>query len=377
MSLGDLGGTFHDLLYPKSGLVAEHKAFIKMQAARMARRYAIDPVEVESRAIAIAVAAENSYSPDLGLFENYLAVRFKELHRVYSETHLLVPTGITRADIKAEKAEAAGEKVDIDFPGPYPANFPGPRLIIDRQWHRVWDFTSDLFNDIAPGAWDGPIERTDRRAPWRKGTAQNILNFGKIVARDVKRIVVGIQLKLTDSVVSLHARIATHVIPLAKLFDGHKQWRGWTRASLDHFIRRYREADQEAANADYQPVFLEADRATVEVKLARPRRMERPLSTHVRPVSLDAPIVSSGADGPGDPMTLKDVITAGPDTGGVDLKGKAEALLPRLKGNERAVFEALLTGGPTTTQRDIADATGLTPGAVSKILGRIAKVAQK
>jgi DNA-binding MarR family transcriptional regulator len=37
----------------------------------------------------------------------------------------------------------------------------------------------------------------------------------------------------------------------------------------------------------------------------------------------------------------------------------------------------LLTGGPTTTQRDLADATGLTPGAVSKILCRIAKVAQK
>jgi hypothetical protein len=93
-------------------------------------------------------------------------------------------------------------------------------------------------------------------------------------------------------------------------------------------------------------------------------------------MSLDAPIVSNGADGPGDPMTLKDVIAA-PDTGGVDLKGRAEALLPRLKGNERAVFEALLTGGPTTTQRDIANATGLTPGAVSKILDRITKVAQK
>jgi len=70
---------------------------------------------------------------------------------------------------------------------------------------------------------------------------------------------------------------------------------------------------------------------------------------------------------------LKDIITGGSDTGSVDpFRHKADALLPRLKGNERAVFEALLTGGPMTTQRDLADATGLTEGAVSKILRRIA-----
>ena len=369
-----LGGKFHDLLYPKSGLVAEHKAFIKRQASGIARRYAIDPIEVESRAIAIAVAAEGRYSPDLGSFENYLLVRFKELHRVYGKAYLLVPTGVTKADVKAEKAEARGEKVDIAFLG------NGPRLYIDRQWQRVWDFTSELFNEILPRAWDGPIERVDRRAPWRKGTERGVLNFGKITARDVKRIVVGIRLRFGESILGLHDRIAAHVIPLARLFERQRPatFRGWTRACLDHFIRRYREADQEATNADYRPVFLEADRATVEVKLARPRRMERSLNTHVRPASLDRPITSNGADGPGDPMTLKDIITGGSDTGSVDpFRHKADALLPRLKGNERAVFEALLNGGPMTTQRDLAAATGLTPGAVSKILCRIAKVAQK
>jgi DNA-directed RNA polymerase specialized sigma subunit len=167
---------------------------------------------------------------------------------------------------------------------------------------------------------------------------------------------------------------------LAQLFERQRSetFRGWMRACLDHFIRRYREADQEAANADYKPVFLEADRATVEVKLARPRRMERPLNTHVRPVSLDQPITTVDADGPNDPLTLKDIIADTDRTGGVDtLKDKADALLPRLKGNERAVFEALLTGDPTTTQRDIAKATGLAEGAVSKILRRITRVAQK
>jgi hypothetical protein len=360
-----LGGTFHDLLYPESGLVADHKAFIKKRASGIAHRYGLDPIEVESRAIAIAVAAQRDYSPSHGSFKNYLLVRFKELHRVYGETHLLVPTGITKADIKAEKLEARGEQVDIKFPG------RGPRLVIDKQWQRVWDFTSELFNEIS-----------------RRANTQ-IENFGRLIyARDIKRIVVGIQLwasaRAEAIARSLHDRIAAHVIPLAQLFERQKPatFRGWTRACLDHFLRRYREADQEAANADYRPVFLEADRATVEVKLARPRRMERSLNTHVRPVSLDQPITTVDADGPNGPMTLKDIITA-PAFGGADasadtLKDKAEALLPRLKGNERAVFEALLTGDPMTTQRDLAKATGLTEGAVSKILRRLTtKAAQK
>jgi hypothetical protein len=377
--LGDseLGDKFHDLLYPKSGLVADHAAFIKRQAARIARRYGLDPVEVESRAIAIAVAAEKGYSPALGSFGSYLFIRFKELHRVHSEIDLLVPTGVTKADIEAEKAEAAGERVEIEYPG------TGPRLYIDHQWPRMV-LPSLVFNEYGRGA--------------------------SLTA--IKRIVVGIQLRVTDAICgallpdeietpqaegsrwlprfairnrprpssparSLHDRIAVHVVPLAQLFDGRKPatFRGWTKACVDHFLRRYREADQEAANADYQPVFLDAERSTVHVGSARPRRMERPLSTHVRPASFDDPITTNGADG--EPMTLKDVIPDMSHAGAETLRGEAEALLPRLKGNERAVFGALLTGGPMTTQRDLANATGLSPGAVSKILCRIAKVAQK
>ena len=74
--------TFHDLLYPESGLVADHKAFIKKRATGIAHRYGIDAIEVESRAITIAVAAERDYSPSCGSFKAYLLVRFKELHRV-------------------------------------------------------------------------------------------------------------------------------------------------------------------------------------------------------------------------------------------------------------------------------------------------------
>ncbi len=161
-------GTFHDLLYPESGLVADHKAFIKKQAAGIARRYGLDPVEVESRAIAIATAAARNCRPD-GSFEAYLLVRFKELHRVYSETHLLVPTGVTRADIKAEKLEAGGERVDIEFPG------DGPRLYIDRQWQRMM-LPRLVFNEYGRGA--------------------------ELTALATKRIVVGIQLKLAGAAIA-------------------------------------------------------------------------------------------------------------------------------------------------------------------------------
>ena len=264
---------------------------------------------------------------------------------------MLVPTGITKADIKAEKLEARGERVDIKFGG------RGPRLVIDKQWVLV--LTSELFNEISRGVMP--------------------------VAHAVKRVVVGIQLRAAEGAEtvarSLHERIVPHIPLMARLFDGQTvaTWRGWSRAYLDHFVRRFREADQEAANADYRPVFLEPDRSTFEVKLARPRRMERSLNTHVRPVCLDAPITTVDADGPNAPMTLKDVIADTGDTANVDtFKDKADALLPRLKGNERAVFEALLTGDPMTTQRDIAKATGLTEGAVSKILHRITtKATQK
>jgi DNA-directed RNA polymerase specialized sigma24 family protein len=153
---------------------------------------------------------------------------------------------------------------------------------------------------------------------------------------------------------SLHERIAAHIIPLADLFERQTPatFRGWTRACLDHFLRRYREADQEAANADYKPVFLDADPATVMVKRMRPRRFERPLL---------APDTANTAD----------VVAASLPPSKQNLaalKDRAPSLLPLLKGNEIVVFEAIKSA---TSQRDIANATGLTEGAVSKILDRI------
>jgi DNA-binding NarL/FixJ family response regulator len=152
---------------------------------------------------------------------------------------------------------------------------------------------------------------------------------------------------------SLHERIAAHIIPLANLFERQAPatFRGWMRAGLDHFIRRYREADQEAANADYKPVFLDADQATVMVKRLRPRRFERPFQM---PTADTADTVAAIL-----PPSKQNLAA---------LKDKAPSLLPLLKGNEIVVFEALKSA---TSQRDIANATGLTEGAVSKILDRI------
>jgi DNA-binding NarL/FixJ family response regulator len=152
---------------------------------------------------------------------------------------------------------------------------------------------------------------------------------------------------------SLHERIAAHIIPLADLFERQAPatFRGWMRAGLDHFIRRYREADQEAANADYKPVFLDADPATVMVKRLRPRRFESPFKM---PAAKTADMVAASL-----PPSKQNLAA---------LKDRAPSLLPLLKGNEVVVFEALKSA---TSQRDIANATGLTEGAVSKILDRI------
>jgi len=283
----------------------------------------------------------------------------------------------------------------------------GPRLIFDRQY--VPTFVTDVVKYIHDAALVSDIvnfigERVGYRR-WMFGLRPRMPVGGV-----VKRIMVGIQLRKTDGAPSsphiplsttgdiapnepriLHGltsdkapdgarlsrfamrrvrgiksvadgiqeRIATHITPLAQLFEHQKPatFRGWTRACLDHFLRRYREADQEAANADYEPVFLEADRATVMVKRMRPRRGERSFPTAAAET---ADTVAASLP------PSKQNLSA--------LKDRAETLLPLLKGNEVTVFECLRSGD-ITSQRDIVKATGLTEGAVSKILDRIIKKA--
>ena len=270
---------------------------------------------------------------------------------------------------------------------------PGPRLIFDRHYVTVvksaWDAARRVFepiNDVVnyigeiAGSFKTPQPLKDVSAGWR------LPGFRMPSADVVKRIFVEIQLRRTDAACgapladdvdrhprlpmrkglrtesaarSLQERIAAHIIPLAQFFEDQKPatFRGWTRACLDHFIRRYREADQEAANADYKPVFLDADLATVEVKRMRPRRGEQsfPMATAETADTVAAALPPS-----------KQNLSA--------LKDRAQTLLPLLKGNEVVVFECLRSGD-ITSQREIVKATGLTEGAVSKILDRIIKKA--
>jgi hypothetical protein len=261
---------------------------------------------------------------------------------------------------------------------------PGPRLIFDKHWATM--VLADLLDELQ-GRGRGAVNYIGeiagsfkKRLPWR------LPGFRMPAAGIVKRIFVEIQLRRTDAACgapladdvdrhprlpmrkgrrtesaarSLQERISDHIIPMAKLFDCQppSTWRGWSRAYLDHFIRRFREADQEAANADYQPVFLEADRATVMVKRMRPRRGERSFQM---PTAETADTVAASLP------PSKQNLSA--------LKDRAQTLLPLLKGNEVTVFECLRSGD-VTSQRDIVKATGLTEGAVSKILDRIIKKA--
>ncbi len=222
------------------------------------------------------------------------------------------------------------------------------RLTIDKQWART--LVSDIVNVIGSkiaGNWRGLMFIGERFRP----APRPWLGFMPI-AGVVRRVVVKMQLRRTDDARSIEERIAPHVIPAAELFDGQRPstWRGYMRAYLDHFVRRFREDDQEAANADHRPIFLEADRATVEVKRARPRRVGRQAETETTLNAVSAVMPPS-----------KQNLSS--------LKDRAPTLLPLLKGNERVVFECLRSGA--ASQRDIAGATGLTEGAVSKILDRI------
>ncbi len=246
------------------------------------------------------------------------------------------------------------------------------RLTIDKQWART--VANEIVNVIGSaigGNWKGKRLRElilrEFRAPsgfFSRASSGFSTGFSIVggpssrprrlmpIGGFVRRIVVGIQLRKTDNARSIEERIAPHVIPAAELFDGQRPstWRGYMRAYFDHFVRRFREDDQETANADHRPVFLEADRATVEVKRARPKRVGRQAETETTLNAVSAVM----------PPSKQNLAS---------LKDRAPTLLPLLKGNERVVFECLHSGA--TSQRDIASATGLTEGAVSKILDRI------
>jgi hypothetical protein len=257
---------------------------------------------------------------------------------------------------------------------------PGPRLIFDRQYAIA--LVSDIVNYIG--------DRIGYRR-WMYGLRPRMPVGGV-----VKRILVEVRLRKADAACGaplphevdtprpraedsrwlprfslrkrprpdspargLQERISDHIVPMAQLFEHQEPatFRGWMRAGLDHFIRRYREADQEAANADYKSVFLEAEQATVMVKRMRPRRGER---KYLMAEAETADTVAAALP------PSKDNLSA--------LKDRADTLLPLLKGNEVTVFECLRST-EVTSQRDIVKATGLTEGAVSKILDRIIKKA--
>ncbi len=239
------------------------------------------------------------------------------------------------------------------------------RLTIDKQWART--VANEIVNVIGSaigGNWKGKRLRELSLREFFSRTSPGFGSGFSIVGGPssrprplmpiggfVRRIVVKMQLRKTDNARSIEERIAPHVIPAAELFDGQRPstWRAYMRAYLDHMVRRFREDDQEAANPDHRPVFLEADRATVEVKRARPKRVGRQAETET--------INAASAVMPPSKQNLS------------SLKDRAPTLLPLLKGNERVVFECLRSGA--ASQRDIAGATGLTEGAVSKILARI------
>ncbi len=338
--------------FPKSGLVKQYEPFIRNYVHDFCKRYpGLNRQRVLFRAVEIALAAEKAFKPALGhSFATYAGHRLKELHRLHDEDETANSSPIHYADgeLERDRAEERGDEVELDFSG----GNNGARLTFDHQWY-LFTLLSDVVNWI-------------NEQPTLKSR---------------HRVAAGVQLRGSDNAPAVHQRISADLPEVIRQQPVGATLRGWIRALFDHLICRQREADDEAQKrlaGDYSPTFLEAVRNAVDIRFPGARRPPKYLPKRTPHASLDAPIDDNGEGGNDAPQSLHDIVGGGPGNRLDDLHDKAQALLPRLKGNERLVFEALLIGDPTTTQRDLAKALGLTEGTISKTLRRIAvKACQK
>ncbi len=342
--------------FPKSGLVKQYEPFIRDYVHDFCKRYpGLNRQRVLFRAVEIALAAEKAFKPALGhSFATYAGHRLKELHRLHDEDEAANSSPIHYADgeLERDRAEERGEEVELDFSG----GNNGARLTFDLQWYLL-HLCSDIVN------WIG----------WRAESP---------TLKSRHRVAAGVQLRGGDNAPAVHQRISADLPEVVREQPVGATLKGWIRAIFDHNIRRQREADDEAEKrvaGDHSPTFLEAVRNAVDIRFAGARRPPRYLQKRTPHASLDASMDDKSEGGNDAPQSLHDIVGGGTDAGNRldDLHDKAQAILPRLKGNERLVFEALLTGDPTTTQRDIARATGLTEGTISKTLRRIAVKARQ
>ena len=351
--------------FPKTGLVKQFEPYIRKVVREFAERYPrVSRQDFLSRAVELAFAAEKTFKPELGYsFATYLGGfsrlgRLKELHRLHDE--LEKDDGVeiyrTAEDLAHEKAEEEGEPTD-------PVNFAGGGngIRFDLQW------------------WEALLSTVVNRVPlvWPTTKLRH-------------RVKLGLQLNRNDNALAVQARISADLPRVLDQQPPNPTLLGWIRATIDHLIRRQREAEAEAEKrlaGDYSPTFLEAARNAIDLKFYKGRRPPRFLPKWMPMAPLDDAYGHRDADNQDadNGRLLQETITDGRDHMSHEQQvqkaiADAEAIRPKLTNTtDIAMLDSVIArvknpGDTKGTLSEIAKEIGITKGAASKVAARLRKV---
>jgi hypothetical protein len=390
---GNVAAESHYDPFPKSGRVKQYEPFIRKQVGQFCKQYpGLNRLQVLCRAVELALAAEKAFKPELGYdFSTYLRHRLKELHRLHDqdENATTSPVHYSKGELEQDRAEERGEEVELEFSG---GN--GPRLTFDLQWCLATVFQTFI---------DESEIRTYKRSVAgvvEEGTNYSrpheipVLGFSagetpKPWARH--RLAAGVQLGGSDNAPAIHERISTDLPELIKQQPVGETLKGWSKAVIDHLIRRQREADDEAEKrqvGDHSPTFLEAEQNPVDLRFPGARRPPKYLPLRLPLASMDAPISTdhSGDAGKEAASTLHETVGGGTAEPGVDqrvetVRWALKELRPSLRKVELSVANRwldILDSHRSYSQAELAAETGHSNGQVSKLWNGLAgKVAEK
>src|SRR5262249_23416698 len=89
------------------------------------------------------------------------------------------------------------------------------------------------------------------------------------------RLAAGVQLGGSDNAPATEQRISENLPEFLRQQPVGEVLKGWTKAFIDHLIRRQREADDEAQKrsaGDHSPTFLEAEQNPIDLRFPGARR---------------------------------------------------------------------------------------------------------
>jgi hypothetical protein len=338
----------------------------------------------------LALKAEQAFKPERGSFATYLGYRLKELHRLHHEEKDTTSSEVqySKGELGQDKAEERGEEVELEFSG---GN--GPRLTFDFQWWLPRLVIANYISSLGPFRNDESEVRTFKTMPWgRPETNYSRSHTTAIPTLESRhRIAVGVQLGGSDNAPAVQERISENLPELLRQQPVGDTLKGWTRAFIDHLIRRQREADDEAQKrlvGDHSPTFLETEPHSVDLRFPGARRPPKYLRLRLPMASMDAPIrTEESGDGAVDEAnSLHEIIGGDKAEPGVDQQAETtrwalKELRLSLRKNELPIADRMLDildDHRSHSLTELATDLGHSKGQISKLWGRVAgKVADK